>query len=585
MATTTNASTSKDADGLVEMAWDPITRIVGSLGHLHQDRLRHRPGRRVPQHVVDLPGLQHLHEGQGPARRPLHHQPHLRHLRRQPRHLLVLRPEHGLRRAPAGARRVDRQPRRGRRVHVRPQHLPGEPGRGRLLREDGRRDQPGRARAGQRAPRRPTPATTATSTIGDIMRSLNPFSRRVLPRGAPGQPVHAGDVLPHGGPPRAPLHPVPGRRRHHRHHPALHRLLHAPDALRGVHEAGRAHARRPVRLLLRGPARLRGGRPAPHPARLLGRLPGPGRLQLRLPRHDRVGPGHVRHPRASIVDGELVTNDLVDINLGIRILLGSSFYDDWEDQEMFVDPRPARQPGRPPPPVEPAHQPPAAEARLRRQVQLGHVAPLVRRHRPPRPRHRRRPARPAVVDGPVGPRRHRLRQGHRHTACEIHLPRTALKPEVTLEWKIPQWSNTIERDRARTYFQAYAAAAALDFIEKALAEVRAGQHQDVGAVRGARRGHRLRLHRGGAGRALAPHGDQGRQDRQLPPVPADAVEREPPRRLRHRRPLRGRRHGHADLRGERPSSTSRASTSCAPCAASTPACPAASTCTSARARC
>ena len=37
-----------------------------------------------------------------------------------------------------------------------------------------------------------------------------------------------------------------------------------------------------------------------------------------------------------VVDGKLVTNDLVDINLGIRILLGSSFYDDWEDQEMFV---------------------------------------------------------------------------------------------------------------------------------------------------------------------------------------------------------------------------------------------------------
>ena len=56
-------------------------------GHLHQDRLRQPAGRRVPQHLVDLPRLQHLHEGQGPARRPLHHQPDLRHLRRQPRHL------------------------------------------------------------------------------------------------------------------------------------------------------------------------------------------------------------------------------------------------------------------------------------------------------------------------------------------------------------------------------------------------------------------------------------------------------------------------------------------------------------------
>jgi len=37
-----------------------------------------------------------------------------------------------------------------------------------------------------------------------------------------------------------------------------------------------------------------------------------------------------------IVDGDLVTTDLVDINLGLRILLGSSFYDDWQNQETFV---------------------------------------------------------------------------------------------------------------------------------------------------------------------------------------------------------------------------------------------------------
>ena len=58
-----------------------------------------------------------------------------------------------------------------------------------------------------------------------------------------------------------------------------------------------------------------------------------------------------------VVDGKLVTNDLVDINLGIRILLGSSFYDDWEDQEMFVTHRSAREPRRSASPVEPAHQP------------------------------------------------------------------------------------------------------------------------------------------------------------------------------------------------------------------------------------
>ena len=37
-----------------------------------------------------------------------------------------------------------------------------------------------------------------------------------------------------------------------------------------------------------------------------------------------------------VVDGELVTNNLVDINLGIRILLGSSFYGDWVNEQPFV---------------------------------------------------------------------------------------------------------------------------------------------------------------------------------------------------------------------------------------------------------
>ena len=143
--------------------------------HLHEDRLRQPEGRRVPQHVVDLPRLQHLHEGQGPARRALHHQPHLRDLRRQPRHLLLLRAEHGLRRAAAGPRRVDRQPRRGRRVHVRPQHLPGEPGRRRLLREDGRRDQPRRAGEGREhrgaARRRRTATARSATSCGRSTRS------------------------------------------------------------------------------------------------------------------------------------------------------------------------------------------------------------------------------------------------------------------------------------------------------------------------------------------------------------------------------------------------------------------------------
>src|SRR5439155_8186024 len=59
-------------------------------------------------------------------------------------------------------------------------------------------------------------------------------------------------------------------------------------------------------------------------------------------------------------------------------------------------------------------------------------------------------------------------------SVKIYLPKTVLLPEVEFEWKIPKWSNAIERNRARSYFQAYAAAAALFFAEQAMKELHAG---------------------------------------------------------------------------------------------------------------
>src|SRR4029079_14789754 len=50
------------------------------------------------------------------------------------------------------------------------------------------------------------------------------------------------------------------------------------------------------------------------------------------------------------------------------------------------------------------------------------------------------------------------------------LPKTPTLPEAKFEWKIPKWSNALERNRARTYFQAYAAAAALYFTDRGLRE-------------------------------------------------------------------------------------------------------------------
>ena len=70
-----------EAGKVVDMSWDPITRIVGNLGIYTKIDFDQPRGRRRARHVVAVPRLQRVHEGQGPARRALHHQPHLRHLR------------------------------------------------------------------------------------------------------------------------------------------------------------------------------------------------------------------------------------------------------------------------------------------------------------------------------------------------------------------------------------------------------------------------------------------------------------------------------------------------------------------------
>jgi len=175
-----------------------------------------------------------------------------------------------------------------------------------------------------------------------------------------------------------------------------------------------------------------------------------------------------------VVDGKLVTHDLVKINLGIRILLGHSFYDDWADQETFV-----------------------------REDPLGN--PVDQRHpwnqtTIPRPQKRDFDGAYSWTMSP------RWFDGKDYLALDtgggpiarfwatalaglvdigyvkatgksvkMYLPKTATKPEAEFEWKIPKWSNAIERDRARTYFQVYAAAAAYHFVEKALAELHAGR--------------------------------------------------------------------------------------------------------------
>ncbi len=80
-------------------------------------------------------------------------------------------------------------------------------------------------------------------TIADIMRALNPFTGDLLPGGIADEPHDPGDVLPDGRPPRASFHSLPRRRRDRTYGSALHRLPGSPDEVRGVHEESRPVAR------------------------------------------------------------------------------------------------------------------------------------------------------------------------------------------------------------------------------------------------------------------------------------------------------------------------------------------------------
>jgi len=178
-----------------------------------------------------------------------------------------------------------------------------------------------------------------------------------------------------------------------------------------------------------------------------------------------------------VVDGELVTTSLVDINLGIRILLGHSYYDDWENEETFV-----------------THDP------------LGN--PVDKRHpwnQTTLPKPQKRNLEGGNYSWVMSPRWYDERTGD-HLALdtgggaiarlwatalaglvdvgyvkatgnsvEINLPKTAATPEMQFVWNVPERSNTIERNRARVYFIAYAAAMAFYFLDRALELLRAGE--------------------------------------------------------------------------------------------------------------
>lgn len=175
-----------------------------------------------------------------------------------------------------------------------------------------------------------------------------------------------------------------------------------------------------------------------------------------------------------VVDGKLVTNNLVDINLGIRILLGHSFYDNWDNSETFVAKDPLGNPVSQDHPWNQTTIPRPQKRDFNDKYSWtmsprwfdgkDHLAldtgggPIARFWAT---------ALAGLVD--IG---YVKATG---SSVKMYLPKTATLGEQEFEWKIPKWSNAIERNRARTYFQVYAASCAYYFIEQALNELHAGR--------------------------------------------------------------------------------------------------------------
>jgi hydrogenase large subunit len=177
-----------------------------------------------------------------------------------------------------------------------------------------------------------------------------------------------------------------------------------------------------------------------------------------------------------IVDGKEITgNNLVDINLGIRILLGSSYYEDWEDKGKFVRVDPL---GNPVDARHPWNQTTVPKPQ-KRSFDGNYTWVMSPRW------YDKRTGDHLALDtggGPIARLWSTALAGlvdigfikATGQGVKIYLPKTVMLPEQEFEWKIPKWSNAIERNRARTYFQAYAAACALYFAEQGMKELHKG---------------------------------------------------------------------------------------------------------------
>ena len=199
-----------------------------------------------------------------------------------------------------------------------------------------------------------------------------------------------------------------------------------------------------------------------------------------------------------IVDGELRTTNLQDINIGLEEFVEHSFYEGWtdENQRFRTDPS-----GGPLSPNHPWNKEtkPRPEGINWKEKYTWDTAP--------------RWDRMAMETGPYSrmwntavaqkmPKNDFIEAtGH---SLKMRLPR-ATTPELELEWHVPQDWNALERNRARAYACAYTALVAMNNWLKGMELLRAGKTAVSTPFELPRRGTQVGVGFWGAGRGYLTH--------------------------------------------------------------------------------
>ncbi len=354
---------------------------------------------------------------------------------------------------------------------------------------DGPGDQPRRPGAGRATAAPHAERITASAPIADIMRPLNPFTgafyREALQMSRTTREMfclmEGGTSTPR---PSTPAASAPSPRVQ-----LFTDYLVAADEVRRVHEEGRPAARRPVRLLLRSAARAtKRSAAAGSSLGCWGSFQNPDVCDFTY--ENMAEWGRAMYVTSGVVvDGELVTTDLVEINLGFRILSGQLVLRRLAGGRDVRQERPPGQPGRPPPPVEPDDAiPEAAEAGLRRNKYTWVMSPRwcdARTGRSLGARHGGGPlarfwatALAGLVD--IG-----YVQADRPERQDLPA-QVGRRARSRVRVEDPQVE---QRHRARPRsdcFQAYAAAAALYFVEAGARRAPRRPDQDLDRVQGSR---------------------------------------------------------------------------------------------------